>query len=95
MVPVAPDLSDVDDGFLRGKKYLLMDRDTRFSYAFRSILEHADVQAVRLPLCSPDLNSHVERFMRSVKDECHNDNTRERQSRRRGASAPWSVASRG
>ena len=46
------------------------DRDTKFSYAFRAILEHAGVQAVRLPPRSPNLNSHVERFMRSVKDEC-------------------------
>ena len=70
MLQVARNLSDVDDGFLRGKKCLLMDRDTKFSYAFRSILEHAGVQAVRLPPRSPNLNSHVERFMRSVKDEC-------------------------
>jgi hypothetical protein len=31
MLQVARNLSDVDDGFLRGKKYLLMDRDTKFS----------------------------------------------------------------
>ena len=49
MLQVARNLSDADDGFLRGKKYLLMDRDTKFSDSFRSILEQAGVQAVRLP----------------------------------------------
>ena len=32
-------LSDAEDGFLRGKKYLRMDRDTKFSEAFRVTLE--------------------------------------------------------
>jgi transposase InsO family protein len=70
MLQVARNLSDVDDGFLRGKKYLLMDRDTKFSEAFRSTLEQASVRTIRLPPRSPDLNPHIERFMRSLKDEC-------------------------
>ena len=70
MLQVARNLSDADDGFLRGKKYLLMDRDTKFSDSFRSILEQAGVQAVRLPPRSPDLSPHIERFMRTLKDEC-------------------------
>ena len=51
-------------------EYLLMDRDTKFSEAFRAILQEAAVKAVRLPPCSPDLNANLERFMRSVKGEC-------------------------
>ena len=51
-------------------EYLLMDRDTEFSEAFRVILQEAAVKAVRLPPCSPDLNANLERFMRSVKGEC-------------------------
>jgi putative transposase len=39
MLEVSRNLSDVADGFLREKKYLLMDRDTKFSEAFRVILE--------------------------------------------------------
>jgi transposase InsO family protein len=69
-VQVARNLSDAEDGFLRGKKYLLMDRDTKFSEAFRVTLEQAGVEAVRLPPRSPNLTPHIERFMRSVKDEC-------------------------
>ena len=47
-----------------------MDRDTKFSEAFRSTLEQASVRTIRLPPRSPDLNPHIERFMRSLKDEC-------------------------
>ena len=70
MLQAARNLTDAEEGFLRGKKYLLMDRDTKFSEAFRIILEQAGVKAVRLPPCSPNLNPHLERFMRSVKEEC-------------------------
>ena len=47
-----------------------MDRDAKFSEAFRVILEQAGVKAVRLPPRSPNLNPNLERFMRSVKEEC-------------------------
>jgi transposase InsO family protein len=70
MLQVSRNLSDAEDGFLRDKKYLLMDRDTKFSEAFRVTLEQAGVKAVRLPPRSPNLTPHIERFMRSVKDEC-------------------------
>jgi putative transposase len=70
MTQVARNLSDATDGFLRGKKYVLMDRDTKFSDTFRSILDHSGVKALRLPPRSPNLSPHIERFMRSVKEEC-------------------------
>jgi len=70
MLQVARNLTDAEAGFLRGKKYLLMDHDAKFSEALRVILEQAGVKAVRLPARSPNLNSHLERFMRSVKEEC-------------------------
>jgi len=47
-----------------------MDRDAKFSEAFRVTLEQAGVKAVRLPPRSPNLTPHIERFMRSLKDEC-------------------------
>ena len=48
----------------------MMDRDTKFSEAFRFILEQTGVKAVHLPPRSPNLNPNLERFMRSVKEEC-------------------------
>jgi transposase InsO family protein len=47
-----------------------MDRDTKFSEAFRVILEQTGVEAVRLPAHSPNLSPNLERFLRSVKEEC-------------------------
>jgi putative transposase len=70
MCQAARNLSDAEDGFLDGKKYLLMDRDTKFSQIFRIILNQAGLEAVRLPARSPNLNPNLERFIRSVKEEC-------------------------
>lgn len=70
MKQVARNLTDSGDGFLAGTRYILMDRDAKFSAAFRSILEGAGARAVRLPARSPDLNVHLERFLRSLKEEC-------------------------
>ncbi len=70
MKQVARNLTDPFDGFLTDSKYVLMDRDTNFSCAFRTILEEAGVEPVRLPSKSPNLNSHLERFHLSIKSEC-------------------------
>ncbi len=69
MKQVARNLSDPFDGFLKDKKYMLIDRDSNFSFAFRSILKDAGVEPVRLPVRSPDLNAHIERFHLSIKSE--------------------------
>jgi hypothetical protein len=70
MKQMARNLTDPLVGFLRDKRYLLMDRDTKYSEAFRHLLEQAAVHCVRLPARSPNLTPHIERFMRTVKDEC-------------------------
>ena len=70
MKQIARNLTDPFDGFLKDKKYVLMDRDANFSFAFRTVQENAGVQPVRLPARSPDLNSHLERFHLSIKSEC-------------------------
>ncbi len=70
MLQVARNACDAEDGFLREKKYLLMDRDMKFSEAFRVILEGSGVSAVQLPPRSPNLSPNLERFMRSIKEEC-------------------------
>jgi putative transposase len=70
MLQVGRNLTDSKDGFLRGKRYLLMDRDKKYSDAFRSMLKGSDVEPVRLPPKSPNLNAHIERFARSIKEDC-------------------------
>jgi putative transposase len=70
LLQAARNVTDAEEGFLRGKRYLLMDRDGKFSEAFRGTLEAVGVKAVRLPPRSPNLSAHIERFMRSLKEEC-------------------------
>ena len=70
MKQVARNLTDMEDGFVNGTRYILMDRDGKFCEAFRKVLEDAGTEPVILPARSPNLNAHVERFMRSIKDEC-------------------------
>jgi transposase InsO family protein len=70
MKQIARNLTASGDGFLEGKRYVLMDRDAKFTAAFRAILKGEGVRAVRLPPRSPNLNAHLERFLRSLKSEC-------------------------
>jgi putative transposase len=69
MQQVAMNLTDNFDGFLNGKKYLQMDRDTKFTAEFRATIEQAGIECKLLPARSPNLNAHIERFMRSIKSE--------------------------
>jgi len=69
MKQIARNLTDAMDGFLGGKRYLIMDRDTKFTDAFRSILQGEGIKSVRLPPRSPNLTPHIERFMRIIKEE--------------------------
>jgi transposase InsO family protein len=70
MEQMARNLVDAVDGFLVGKRYLLIDRDTLYTNAFRRILGQGGVKAVRLPARSPNLNAFAERFVLSIKSEC-------------------------
>ena len=70
MKTIARELTNHEDGFLRNKKYLIMDRDATFSRSFRSSLRNEGVKPVRLPPRSPNLNAHLERFFGSLKSEC-------------------------
>ncbi len=46
---MARELTNHEDGFLKGKRYLIMDRDTKFCESFQSLLSNEDVEPVRLP----------------------------------------------
>jgi putative transposase len=59
MNQAARNLSDAETGFLRGKKCLLMDRDAKFSEAFRLTLRQVGTECVRLPPRSPNLNPNI------------------------------------
>ena len=57
-------------GCLRGCRYVLHDRDTKFCESFCELIESGNVKPIRLPARSPNLNSYAERWVRSVKEEC-------------------------
>ena len=55
-------------GCLRGCRYLLHDRDTKFCESFRELMESGNVDPLRLPARSPNLNSYAERWVRRKKN---------------------------
>jgi putative transposase len=57
-------------GALRNCRYLLHDRDTKYTQSFRAIIASGQVEPLVLPARSPNLNAHAERWVRSVKEEC-------------------------
>ena len=69
MIQVAHNLTDVVDGFLLDKRNLILDRDTEYSTAFRSLLEREGIEMIQLPSRSPNLNAYAARFVRSIKEE--------------------------
>jgi transposase InsO family protein len=68
----ARQLTDPCEGFLLGKRYLIHDRDTKFTPAFDGLLKASGVEPILLPPRSPNLNAHCERFVRSLKEEALN-----------------------
>ena len=56
-------------GFLEGCRYLIHDRDTKFTDSFRAIVKSGHVEPLKLPARSPNLNAYAECWVRSVKEE--------------------------
>ena len=69
MNQIARNLTDAVDGLLKGKRYLIHDRDPLFAAEFLSTLAD-DTKSVKLPPRSPNLNCYAERFVRSIKESC-------------------------
>jgi len=55
---------------LENRRYLIHDRDTKFTDSFRAIVKSGHVKPLKLPARSPNLNAYAERWVKSVKDEC-------------------------
>jgi putative transposase len=70
MSQIGRNLTDTVDGILRGKRYLIHDRDPLFTAEFLTMLTEAGVKSVKLPPRSPNLNAYAERFVRSIKESC-------------------------
>jgi transposase InsO family protein len=70
MAQIGRNLTDAVDGILKGKRYLIHDRDPLFTTEFLSMLADSGVASVKLPPRSPNLNAHSERFVRTIKESC-------------------------
>jgi transposase InsO family protein len=70
MHQVGRNLIDDVSGFLRGKRFLIHDRDPLYTRDFRELLNDAGVAPMRSPPRSPNLNAYAERFVLSIKSEC-------------------------
>lgn len=55
--------------FLRPERYLMMDRDTEFTNAFRSLLLSSGVKERAIAGASLTMNTYAERFVRSMRGE--------------------------
>ncbi len=66
------DGTDAEDGFLveNSCRYLIHDRDSKFCEHFDGRLRSVNIEPVKLPPRSPNLNPYAERFALSVKSEC-------------------------
>ncbi|NOT01744.1 MAG: transposase [Phycisphaerales bacterium] len=53
-------------------KFIVHDRDTKFSLAFRTQMSGAGMRWVRTPLMAPDANAFAESWIGSLKRECLN-----------------------
>ena len=61
-----------DQELLDGAKYLIVDRDAKFLPMRAYLNDCTDLEPVVLPPRSPNLNAYIERYMRSMKEECLN-----------------------
>jgi putative transposase len=72
MQQCARQLTDHFDRLLRGKRYLIHDRDSTCTEAFDQYLRDTGVDPVVLPPKSPNVNAHCERVGRAVQEEMLN-----------------------
>jgi putative transposase len=70
MQQVSRTLIAADDGFLRGHRVLICDRDAKWSVPVRARLSEAGIRVVLTPYRAPNANAYAERFVRSIKEEC-------------------------
>ncbi len=70
MAQIARNLTDPIDGFLRGHRSLICDRDSKFTAQFKRFLKDDGVDVILTPRQAPNANAYAERFVLSIKSEC-------------------------
>jgi len=62
-------LMELDDRSRR-PRFLIHDRDRKFSRAFDAIFNGEGITIIRTPIQAPNVNAHAERWVGSVRREC-------------------------
>jgi len=63
---VASDLEDAGRRF----RFLVRDRDTKFTAGFDAVFASLGIETIRTPVASPRANAFAERFVRTVRQDC-------------------------
>jgi len=51
-------------------RFLVHDRDTKFSRAFDDVFPTEGIRVIRTPVQAPNANAHAERWVRTVRADC-------------------------
>ena len=69
MAQAARNLSGFDGALVKAR-YLIHERDAKYTAPFDAILQSSGIDIIKVPPRSPNLNAFAERFVLSIKTEC-------------------------